>query len=81
MTCVSGHLTGVNFDAQYKDWNYPPPETLFDAPVHVTVDEVCDLQELGIRLSLTGPLGQKGYCYEHHKPSQRCQSSFYLDRL
>jgi hypothetical protein len=40
MTSVSGHLTGVQFGPEYKDWSYPPPEDLFEAPVIVAVDEV-----------------------------------------
>lgn len=41
MTCVSGHLTRLDFGSEFSDWNYPPPERLFDGPVHVTIDEVC----------------------------------------
>lgn len=43
MTCVSGHLTKLDFGSEFNDWNYPPPEKLFDGPVHVTIDEVCIL--------------------------------------
>ncbi|KAG9248104.1 DNA topoisomeras-like protein III [Calycina marina] len=39
MTCVSGHLTGVDFGPQYKSWDYPPPEALFDAEVMTLVDQ------------------------------------------
>jgi DNA topoisomerase-3 len=46
MTCVSGHLTGVQFGPGYKDWSYPPPESLFEAPILTTVDEVCSLDPL-----------------------------------
>jgi hypothetical protein len=43
MTSVSGHLTATKFDDEFeRDWNYPPPEALFDAPVRVKVEEVCD---------------------------------------
>ena len=41
MTCVSGHLTATEFGPEVKDWNHPPPERLFDAPVHIRVDQVC----------------------------------------
>jgi DNA topoisomerase-3 len=42
MTCVSGHLTEARFDPEYEqDWQYPPPESLFGAPVRVKVDRVC----------------------------------------
>jgi len=40
MTCVSGHLTDADFDADHQKWNNYPPEALFDAPVYVKVDEV-----------------------------------------
>ncbi|KAH6850274.1 DNA topoisomerase [Chaetomium sp. MPI-CAGE-AT-0009] len=33
MTAVKGHLTGVEFPPDYKQWEYPPPDRLFDAPV------------------------------------------------
>ncbi|KAJ2965831.1 hypothetical protein NQ176_g10431 [Zarea fungicola] len=33
MTCVSGHLTNLDFSGEYKNWSYPPPEALFNAPV------------------------------------------------
>lgn len=42
MTAVSGHLTGLAFGPEYKNWSWPPPETLFGAPVHTMIDEVCD---------------------------------------
>lgn len=41
MTSVSGHLTSTLFGTAYKDWNSPPPQALFSAPVIVGVDEVC----------------------------------------
>ncbi|KAK4106616.1 prokaryotic type I DNA topoisomerase [Parathielavia hyrcaniae] len=33
MTAVKGHLTAVEFPGDYKQWEYPPPDRLFDAPV------------------------------------------------
>jgi len=42
MTCVSGHLTGVEFHSDYKNWESPPPESLFAAPIITTVQEVSD---------------------------------------
>ncbi|KAK4043204.1 DNA topoisomerase [Parachaetomium inaequale] len=33
MTAVKGHLTAVEFPGEYKQWEYPPPDRLFDAPV------------------------------------------------
>ncbi|EHK41268.1 hypothetical protein TRIATDRAFT_249816 [Trichoderma atroviride IMI 206040] len=33
MTCVTGHLTNVEFTNEYKNWSHPPPESLFTAPI------------------------------------------------
>ncbi|RKF65640.1 DNA topoisomerase 3 [Erysiphe neolycopersici] len=38
MTSVSGHLTEARFPDDYKNWEYPPPESLFEAPVRVVID-------------------------------------------
>lgn len=40
MTCVTGHLTGLEFTPEFKNWSYPPPESLFQAPVITTVPDV-----------------------------------------
>ena len=40
MTCVSGHLTGVQFPSDYKNWEHPPPVSLFSAPILTTVQDV-----------------------------------------
>ncbi|CEJ81921.1 Putative DNA topoisomerase 3 [[Torrubiella] hemipterigena] len=39
MTCVTGHLTNVEFTAAHKNWSYPPPETLFNAPIVTSVHD------------------------------------------
>jgi DNA topoisomerase-3 len=39
MTAVSGHLTGLDFGIENKNWSHPPPEDLFTAKVYTTVDE------------------------------------------
>ncbi|KAJ5789651.1 uncharacterized protein N7518_006662 [Penicillium psychrosexuale] len=39
MTSVVGHLTGLDFDRQYKGWMSCPPGSLFEAPVEETVDK------------------------------------------
>ncbi|KAI9166677.1 DNA topoisomerase [Paramyrothecium foliicola] len=39
MTCVTGHLTNVEFTDEYKNWSYPPPDTLFHAPVVTKVHD------------------------------------------
>jgi DNA topoisomerase-3 len=39
MTCVTGHLTNVEFTDEYKNWSYPPPESLFSAPVITKVHD------------------------------------------
>lgn len=41
MTSVIGHLTGLDFDRQYKGWLSCPPGSLFEAPVKEEVDKVC----------------------------------------
>ena len=41
MTSVSGHLTDLVFGPEFNNWDYAPPERLFDVPVHIIVDEVC----------------------------------------
>ncbi|UKZ88380.1 uncharacterized protein TrAFT101_004138 [Trichoderma asperellum] len=33
MTCVTGHLTNVEFTNEYNNWSHPPPESLFTAPI------------------------------------------------
>ncbi|KAM3068791.1 DNA topoisomerase [Clarireedia jacksonii] len=44
MTCVSGHLTGLDIGPSHKDWSHPPPESLFfEAPVIQTIDNVATL--------------------------------------
>lgn len=40
MTSVLGHLTELEFDANMRDWHYPPPIRLFDAPVHIKIGDV-----------------------------------------
>ncbi|KAI7913337.1 DNA topoisomerase III [Pyricularia oryzae] len=37
MTCVTGHLTEVQFGPDFKDWNRPTPDHLFSAPLHTQV--------------------------------------------
>ena len=39
MTSVLGHLTGLDFDPQFKGWRSCPPSQLFDAPTVITVDQ------------------------------------------
>ncbi|OOF95971.1 hypothetical protein ASPCADRAFT_146455 [Aspergillus carbonarius ITEM 5010] len=39
MTSVIGHLTGLDFERQYKTWLSCPPAALFEAPVHESVAE------------------------------------------
>ena len=40
MTSVLGHITSAEFPPDYKKWDYPPPDRLFDAPVNVVVSAV-----------------------------------------
>lgn len=44
MTAVLGHITTTQFPAEYKDWRFPPPDSLFNAPVVTSVAE--DKQEV-----------------------------------
>ena len=46
MTAVKGHLTAVEFPADFKQWEYPPPDRLFDAPVLTVVPNVRDIDSL-----------------------------------
>ncbi|KAJ5628925.1 hypothetical protein N7490_011153 [Penicillium lividum] len=39
MTSVIGHLTGLDFERQYKGWTSCPPGALFEAPVNEDVDK------------------------------------------
>ncbi|KAJ5132303.1 hypothetical protein N7448_006461 [Penicillium atrosanguineum] len=39
MTSVIGHLTGLDFERQYKGWMSCPPGSLFEAPVQESVDK------------------------------------------
>ncbi|KAL2271743.1 hypothetical protein VTJ83DRAFT_1114 [Remersonia thermophila] len=39
MTAVKGHLTAVEFPGDYKQWEFPPPDSLFDAPVLTVVPD------------------------------------------
>ncbi|CAK7235456.1 DNA topoisomerase [Sporothrix eucalyptigena] len=39
MTCVSGHMTNLEFGPDVKDWKYPPPDSLFTAPIRTVVPD------------------------------------------
>ncbi len=39
MTCVTGHMTKLEFGPEFDDWRYPPPEQLFSAPVHTVIPQ------------------------------------------
>lgn len=41
MTSVLGHLTASDFGPEFKGWQYPPPDRLFDAPIFHGVAKVC----------------------------------------
>lgn len=64
MTCVTGHLTNVEFTSEYKNWSYPPPETLFNAPIVTSVHDVCVCYQVDVKLNRgiadqPGPSGQE----------------------
>lgn len=80
MTAVTGHLTGTDFGPGYKNWSYPPPVTLFGAPITTFVSSVRSFihDPYGHkRLKLV--TGQARYCKEHRGASQVLQVSFYMD--
>jgi DNA topoisomerase III len=47
MTAVRGHLTTVDFPEDYKKWEYPPPDRLFDARIQKAVAQVPPLGSFG----------------------------------
>jgi DNA topoisomerase III len=50
MTSVLGHLTEVEFGPEFKNWQHPPPYSLFDGRVHVKVHNVSLLGIIGRKL-------------------------------
>lgn len=40
MTAVLGHLTSMDFGPEYKNWTFPAPDRLFDAPTSTFVADV-----------------------------------------
>lgn len=51
MTAVLGHLTKTEFGPQYKNWQHPPPESLFNAPIMTSVDAVRPIYILTPRIA------------------------------
>lgn len=41
MTCVTGHLKGLDFEPRYKSWKSCAPGQLFDIDTVKTVAHVC----------------------------------------
>ena len=80
MTCVTGHLTNVEFTSEYKNWSFPPPETLFNAPIVTNVHDVSLLSRLE-SCKLLIITGQEEYCQEHRGSSQVCSDARDMDRL
>lgn len=79
MTSVIGHLTGLDFERQYKGWLSCPPGSLFEAPVQEAVDKVCDDQIKTANGLANSVIGQAANCREHSQPSQIQQGTVYLD--
>lgn len=80
MTAVSGHLTEAKFDNEYEgDWEYPPPEALFNAPVRTKVDQVGLLQFTVPPGAANMRAGEAGYCRQHQAACQRSQSALHMD--
>jgi DNA topoisomerase-3 len=42
MTCVIGHLTNLDFPQDFKNWQFPPPDRLFTAPVNTVIPQVSE---------------------------------------
>jgi hypothetical protein len=87
MTSVLGHVTTAEFPAEYKKWDYPPPDRLFDAPVKVVVAAV---SQFSVRCCLTLMVGyilnfpcagQDQGRRKHREASSLRQCLVYLDRL
>lgn len=68
MTAVLGHLTGLEFTPENKNWSHPPPESLFSAPVVTVVPQV-RLLALGLDC-----LGSDGCMCRTRKPLPRTLS-------
>lgn len=85
MTAVTGHLTGTDFGSGYKNWSYPPPVTLFGAPITTFVSHVCSSILVPVADGMDGWLkyrpGQERHSKEHRRASKVLQGSFRLDRL
>ncbi|KAL5604535.1 hypothetical protein BROUX41_002490 [Berkeleyomyces rouxiae] len=39
MTCVAGHMMDQQFSNEFKSWNFPPPDSLFTAPILKSVSK------------------------------------------
>jgi DNA topoisomerase-3 len=63
MTSVLGHLTGLEFNSEYKQWSYPPPERLFSAKVETVVPEVSWISVNQIRALIAS--GHEADCEEY----------------
>ncbi|KKF93407.1 DNA topoisomerase 3 [Ceratocystis platani] len=37
MTCVAGHMIDQQFTGEFKSWDFPPPDSLFSAPITKSV--------------------------------------------
>ena len=85
MTSVLGHITATEFPPDFKRWEYPPPERLFDAPVKTVTSEVGTSRRPrflhGRPLIRTTPVGQEEGRREHREAGEVLQSLMYLDGL
>jgi hypothetical protein len=83
MTAVKGHLTAVEFPGEYKQWEYPPPDRLFDAPVLTVIPNVSGTLAFpshALRM-LTPEAGQQIDRQKHRGPGETRQCAGHLDRL
>lgn len=81
MTAVLGHITTTQFPAEYKDWRFPPPDSLFNAPVVTSVAEVRGKDEKSHGLADLEQSGQTRGGRQYREPSQVLSRLVHLDRL
>jgi hypothetical protein len=80
MTSVIGHLTGLEFERQYKGWASCPPSVLFEAPVIEAVDAVSTRQRCGPS-GADAIIGEAEHRRKYPGAGPILQSAVHLDRL
>jgi hypothetical protein len=80
MTSVLGHLTGLEFEPQYKGWKSCSPGQLFDAPVLDIIEEV-SINEQAIDALTDHQAGQEMPREEYTTTGPLVEDSVHLDGL